>query len=111
MNSHDRHQTELTVRSHLRDSINKLQEAGKSFDEMRGFVARFVEEQLFDLSKAHKEIIKTIPQKEFIRSGVIKHAYDQLCLALQNCRDGIMTEIKYREEKNAQKEAQPKQQG
>lgn len=108
MNSHDRHQTELTVRAHLRDSINKLQEAGKNFDEMRGFVARFVEEQLYDLSQAHKAVIKTIPKAEFARSAAIKHAYDELCLALQNCRDGIMAEIKYREEKNAKKEIQPK---
>lgn len=109
MNSHERHQTELTVRAHLRDSINKLQTSGKSFDEMRGFVARFVEEQLYDLTQAHKAVYKTIPEIEFARRAELKQAYDQLCLALQNCRDGIMTEIKYREEKNAKKETQPKQ--
>lgn len=108
MNSHQRHQTEFTVRMHLRDSIDKLQAAGKSFDEMRGFVARFVEEQLYDLSQAHKSVYGAIPAIEFARRAELKQAYDQLCLALQNCRDGIMTEIKYREEKNAQKESQPK---
>lgn len=108
MNSHDRHQTELTVRAHLRNSIGQLQTAGKSFDEMRGFVARFVEEQLYDISKAHEAVYNTIPKIEFARRAELKHAYDQLCLALQNCRDGVMTEIKYREEKNAQKETQPK---
>lgn len=108
MNSHQRHQTELTVRAHLRDSINKLQESGKTFDEMRGFLARFVEEQLYDLSKAHDAVYKTIPDIEFARRAEMKQTYDALCLALQNCRDGIMAEIKYREEKNAQKETQPK---
>jgi hypothetical protein len=108
MNSDQRHQAELTVRAHLRDSINKLQESGKISDEIRGFVARFVEEQLYDLSKAHNAVYKDIPAIEFARRAELKQAYDQLCLALQNCRDGIMTEIKYREEKNAQKESQPK---
>ena len=109
MNSNERHQTEFTVRMHLRDSIDKLHTAGKSFDEMRGFVARFVEEQLYELSKGHLAVNKTIPKEDFIRRSELKQIYDQLCLALQNCRDGVMTEIKYREEKNAQKEAQPKQ--
>lgn len=108
MNSHQRHQAELTVRSHLRDTINKLQDAGKSFDEMRGFIARFVEEQLYNLTQAHNAVYKTIPNIEFARRAEMKQTYDALCLALQNCRDGIMAEIKYREEKNAQKEIQPK---
>jgi len=109
MNSHQRHQTELTVRAHLRDSINKLQEAGKNFDEIRGFVARFVEEQLYDLTQAHNAVYNPIPKIEFARRAELKQTYDALCLALQNCRDGVMAEIKYREEKNAQKETQPKQ--
>jgi len=108
MTSNERIKTEFTVRMYLRQAIDDLQQAGKSFDELRGFVARFVEEQLHDLTKAHKEVIKTIPKIEFARAADLKHTYDELCLALQNCRDGIMTEIKYREEKHAQKETQSK---
>jgi hypothetical protein len=106
MNSTERIKTEFTVRVYLRQAIDDLQNAGKSFDEMRGFVARFVEEQLYELTKAHKAVIKTIPKIEFVRAADLKNTYDGLCLALQNCRDGIMTEIKYREEKRAKKEIQ-----
>jgi hypothetical protein len=108
MTSDERIKTEFTVRMYLRQAIDELQAAGKSFDEMRGFVARFVEEQLYELTNAHKAVIKTIPKIEFARAADLKNTYDELCLALQNCRDGIMTEIKYREEKHAKKETQPR---
>ena len=108
MNSEERHQSELTVRKFLRDSIDRLQQSGKNFDEIRGFVVRFVDEQIHDLTIGHRALTVSLSKEDSEKIAAIKEVYDELCLALKNCRDVSFAEIKYREEKNAQKETQPR---